>query len=50
LEIVNDAFSDGFWLFLKPKALSKGSHRIKSFASCSSGQTQIPLEYDLTIV
>lgn len=49
-DIVYDAFSDGFWLLLKRGVLEKGVHRIESFSSCTSGQTQLPLEYNLTIV
>lgn len=43
------AISDGFWLFLKPKSLEKGEHKIDTFSSCSSGQTQLPMFYKLDI-
>lgn len=45
----NLAISDGYWLFLKPGALSKGEHSIKSFGSCRSGKIQIPMNYYLTV-
>ena len=44
------AISDGYWLFLKPNALTKGNHTIDSFGSCRSGKIQIAIDYHLDIV
>jgi hypothetical protein len=40
---------DAYWLFIKPYTLELGEHKISTFVSCSSGQTQISLNYNLSI-
>jgi hypothetical protein len=42
--------TEGYWLFLKPYALEKGHHEMRSFASCAKGLTKVPQEFDLEIV
>jgi hypothetical protein len=42
--------SDGFWLFLKPNSLEKGRHLISTFGVCSSGQTRLAMDYEITVV
>lgn len=43
------AICDAYWLFIRPYSFEQGQHNINTFVSCSSGQTQISLNYNLTI-
>src|SRR4030095_8347278 len=43
------AHTDGYWLYLKPGFLVKGEHFIDTYGTCSSGATQIPLKWLVTI-
>jgi len=43
------AICDAYWLFIKQYSFEKGEHKISTFVSCSSGQTQISLNYNLSI-
>lgn len=44
------AICDAYWLFVKPYSFEKGEHKISTFVSCSSGQTQISLNYKISIL
>jgi hypothetical protein len=49
LDYVFTAASDGYWLLLQPGELEKGVHHIDTYGTCSSGATQIPLHFKVTI-
>jgi hypothetical protein len=49
LEKKYTAISEGYWLFIKPYGLRKGTHTISSFSSCKVGKVQLPGEYQIEI-
>ena len=50
LEKKYTAISEGYWLFIKPYGLRKGTHTISSFCSCKVGKVQLPGEYQIEII
>ena len=45
----NKCLTEGYWLFLKPYFFTKGDYTIKSFGTCSSGVTQVKIDYHVFI-
>jgi hypothetical protein len=43
------ALSDGYWLFLEPNELEKGSHKIETLGSCATGLIQLEIHHSLEI-
>jgi hypothetical protein len=43
------ALSEGYWIFIKPYALEKGTHRIHTFASCKSSMYTLDVDHTIKI-
>jgi hypothetical protein len=44
------AVDEGYWIFLKPNSLKKGSHKIPSFTSCETGVISLDVHHTLKVV
>ena len=44
------AVGEGYWIFLKPNNLKKGTHEIPSFASCETGVLSLDVHHILRVV
>jgi hypothetical protein len=44
------AISDGYWLFLKPNSLEKGTHVIETFGSCQTGRLSLEIHHTIDII
>lgn len=41
--------TEGYWLMLRPYTFAKGDYTIRSYGSCSSGLTQIGIDYHVFV-
>jgi len=44
------AVGEGYWIFLKPNSLRKGSHQMPAFASCKTGELSLKVHHNIDII
>jgi len=44
------AVGEGYWIFLKPNSLIKGSHQMPAFASCKTGELSLKVHHHIDII